>query len=254
MIFTKENLSFRVLDMLSIDQRAARRIHTAGRPFSALSLRYETDATLRTEKQQLTLSPGCVTFFPAEADYIREATTDKMIVFHLEVYPYSGHQIDTLIPKKPMDIQALFEKALALWERGGAERVYRAAGLVNEIFALLHADCQTEAPPHSPLVQKAVAAIEEQYADPTLSMQGLAEELHICEAYLRRLFQRELGISPKQYTIAWRMKRAAALLATGYFSVAEVARQVGYPDEKHFSAEFHHHMGIPPSRYPQQEG
>ncbi len=253
MIFTKENLSFRVLDMLSIDQHAARRIHTAGRPFSALSFRYETDATLRSEKQQLTLCPGCVTFFPAEADYIREATTDKMIVFHLDVYPHSGHTIDTLLPKNPTEIQTLFEKALTLWDRGGAERVYHTAGLVNEIFALLHADCQGEAPPLSPLVQKAIAAIEEQYADPALSVQKLAGELHICEAYLRRLFQRELEISPKQYTIAWRMKRAAILLATGYFSVAEVARRVGYPDEKHFSAEFHRHMGVPPSHYPQQE-
>jgi AraC-like DNA-binding protein len=46
-----------------------------------------------------------------------------------------------------------------------------------------------------------------------------------------------------------RLRRAAALLETGEFTVSEVAYQVGFLDMSHFSASFKKQYQLTPSQY-----
>ncbi|MFD0672880.1 helix-turn-helix transcriptional regulator [Cohnella sp. GCM10027633] len=64
--------------------------------------------------------------------------------------------------------------------------------------------------------------------------------------YFSYLFRKYVGIGPIDYLIQYRMNRARELLATGQFSVAEVARSVGYLDAYYFSRLFKKHAGLPP--------
>lgn len=65
---------------------------------------------------------------------------------------------------------------------------------------------------------------------------------------LRRLCQRRFGASPMHHLARLRLRRAAALLAMGGRSVAEVAQAVGYGNPFAFSTAFRRHHGVPPSR------
>ena len=250
MIFANDHLVFQVLDVLCLHQQGARRrVINTGRHFCALSFREETDAAIICGGKRLMMQADSVTFFPADTDYVREFTTDRMIVIHFALYNYTGHQIEPILPSKPQTVKKLFEQAYTLWNAGGLEREYRTVAVLNEIFALLYLDSTRQNRALSPFVQQAVAYIEQHYGQPELTVPQVAAELNICEVYLRRLFNRELHVSPKRYILDLRLRRAAALLASGYYTVGEVARQVGFREEKYFSVSFRQAMGCAPSRY-----
>ncbi len=57
------------------------------------------------------------------------------------------------------------------------------------------------------------------------------------------------GIPLRQYIIHVRLMRAADLLETGVYSIAEIAEQSGFCDVSYFSKCFKKHFGINPSDY-----
>lgn len=54
------------------------------------------------------------------------------------------------------------------------------------------------------------------------------------------------------YLLHLRLERAQTLLSNTRFSINEVARQAGYPDQNYFSSQFNKRIGISPSQYRQQ--
>jgi AraC-like DNA-binding protein len=66
---------------------------------------------------------------------------------------------------------------------------------------------------------------------------------------LAERFRTQLGVSPRQYLIDWRMSRAAKLLGSTDLSVAEVALATGYASEPAFARTFKRATGITPGRY-----
>jgi len=62
-------------------------------------------------------------------------------------------------------------------------------------------------------------------------------------------FSRELGVSPMEYLLAWRMALAKNLLRRKVGRMAEVAERVGYSSASTFSVAFTRHVGQPPTRY-----
>ena len=76
----------------------------------------------------------------------------------------------------------------------------------------------------------------------------LARRADLGVEQLRRLCRRHHGTSPVQYLTRLRMRRAAALLATGDRDIGQVAEAVGYANAFAFSTAFRRHHGVPPSR------
>jgi AraC-like DNA-binding protein len=66
---------------------------------------------------------------------------------------------------------------------------------------------------------------------------------------LDRRFRSVLGQSPKRYLFALRMRLAAAALAEGRKSIAEIASSVGYESEPAFHRAFHRKLGLTPGVY-----
>jgi AraC-like DNA-binding protein len=54
---------------------------------------------------------------------------------------------------------------------------------------------------------------------------------------------------PMQYIIDRRMKRAASMLRSGYFTLAEVAAEAGFANVYYFSTAFKRHFGVPPGKW-----
>lgn len=81
------------------------------------------------------------------------------------------------------------------------------------------------------------------------TMSELAQRVNLSEEQVRRLCQRRLGVSPMRHITRLRMRHAAALLASDSYTVAAVARQVGYESEFAFSTAFKRVLGCSPSTY-----
>lgn len=74
----------------------------------------------------------------------------------------------------------------------------------------------------------------------------------ICRLYgysmsnFRKIFRERTGQPPGDFLIGIRMERAAELLYTGQYTVAQVAEMVGYDDSHYFSRLFRKRRGISP--------
>jgi transcriptional regulator GlxA family with amidase domain len=62
-------------------------------------------------------------------------------------------------------------------------------------------------------------------------------------------FAKNVGISPMEYLLAWRMAVAKDLLRRHDLGIDEVAERVGYASASTFSTAFSRHVGSPPGRY-----
>ena len=98
----------------------------------------------------------------------------------------------------------------------------------------------------SELFAEALAVIEREYADETLSLASVAHSIATSRRQLQRVFG-ERHTSFRRELQRVRMCRAAALLQENSMAVGAVARAVGYRQPAQFSKAFRRHHGRPPS-------
>jgi AraC-like DNA-binding protein len=82
-----------------------------------------------------------------------------------------------------------------------------------------------------------------------IDLDGLARELGVSYAWLRRMFRQYTGMSPHQYRMQLRLSKARQLLAISGCSVKEAAAQIGYSDEYYFSRLFKLKNGLAPEAW-----
>ena len=81
-----------------------------------------------------------------------------------------------------------------------------------------------------------------------LSRWQIADEVHVSEDYLTRVFKKELGLSPWDYLNRYRVWLAGTLLRNTGMSVSEVAEATGFQDQAYFCRVFKKIRGYSPSR------
>lgn len=90
--------------------------------------------------------------------------------------------------------------------------------------------------------------IKSHYFD-DITVEEVAAHVGISRKYLFAIFKRTLGISPKDYIVDYRMKRAVEFLGDEGLSVGNIAYSVGYKDPLTFSKIFKLKMGVSPTEY-----
>lgn len=102
------------------------------------------------------------------------------------------------------------------------------------------------------LLQKVLQKMKK-HLDRPLTLEVLAGEAGVSERTLSRIFQKYLQISPHQYLVRLRMKRACQMLASEEFSIKEIAMLAGYPNALNFSTEFRRMTGCSPTQFRTQK-
>lgn len=87
-----------------------------------------------------------------------------------------------------------------------------------------------------------------------ITVAELCAYVRLEHSYLYRLFMRETGMSPCDYIIDYKMKRAKKQLLKTNLSVGEIALSVGYADRLAFSKLFAKKTGMSPTEYRQSGG
>ncbi len=83
----------------------------------------------------------------------------------------------------------------------------------------------------------------------SINIQDIAMHLSLNRSYLYVLFKAQLLVSPQQYLIQFKMKKACELIENTDLSISEIARSVGYDDPLMFSKTFKKNIGIAPKYY-----
>ena len=86
------------------------------------------------------------------------------------------------------------------------------------------------------------------YAEP-IGVADMARAARLSQAHFSREFKRTFGESPHQYLLTRRLERAAALLRTTDWSVAEVCIAVGLSSIGSFTTSFGRMFGKSPTAY-----
>ena len=82
-----------------------------------------------------------------------------------------------------------------------------------------------------------------------IRIQDLADHIGISRSYLVKLMKLETGMSPQEYLIETRMRRASDLLSRTNDSIKVVAAECGYEDALAFSKVFKSRFGLNPTEY-----
>lgn len=90
------------------------------------------------------------------------------------------------------------------------------------------------------------------YAQPDFALDAVIREMPFHYDYLRKLFKKEVGVSPLEYLTALRMKRAETLLTAMWaneYTISEIATMCGFEDPLYFSRVFKKYYGCSPSHF-----
>ncbi|WP_434045727.1 MULTISPECIES: helix-turn-helix transcriptional regulator [Sorangium] len=89
------------------------------------------------------------------------------------------------------------------------------------------------------------------HAHEPLDLERAAREAGLSAFHFLRLFARVLGVTPHQYLVRARLRRAARLLADGALSITDIALDVGFGDLSNFVRTFHRAAGVSPRGFRQ---
>ena len=108
---------------------------------------------------------------------------------------------------------------------------------------------------YSPVVELVREDIAKNLSNPLYALDDYIKKLPLNYDYVRKLFQKETGATPRTYLENARMELAANLLSSGVtnkysnYSVSQVAEACGYSEPMYFSRVFKKHFGVAPSEY-----
>ncbi len=245
--FEQENISFQILDVLYIKQGSIK-TDNYGRNFEAISLRYKAGSVVEYNGKTIEFGDNTIGFFPANLDYKRTSKGDTMIAIHFKTFNYRTKDVEKFVPTDYGKYRILFEEALRIWNEKAVSYMHETASVVNRIFAQLYAD-NKKTNTHQRKIYNSVEYIDSNCLDKDFKLSLAAEKSFMSETHFRRLFKEEFGISPKQYIINLRIKKATSLIIAGYHTLKDISAMCGYDDYKHFSVEFKKKTGISPSKY-----
>ncbi|MFD0673829.1 response regulator [Cohnella sp. GCM10027633] len=97
-------------------------------------------------------------------------------------------------------------------------------------------------------IQRAVAYIRDNL-DRNLTLQHVANHIHLNPNHFSEVFKREIGMTYIEYVTNERIRRAMEMLDESSIKINEVAGRVGYEDVKYFSQLFKKITGKTPSEY-----
>lgn len=89
----------------------------------------------------------------------------------------------------------------------------------------------------------------DEHLDREMTVEELAEVLHLHPNYFSKYFKRHFGVPPLKYVSRKRMDHAKLLLKTTSRSIKEVAAATGFDDANYFSKTFRREVGFSPSEY-----
>ena len=98
-------------------------------------------------------------------------------------------------------------------------------------------------------IKNIINYIEVNYANPSLSLQAVADMFFYSDKYFSAVFKKEVGVNFTEYLNEMRINHAIKDIKSGITSVYELASNCGFADQFYFSNVFKKITGISPTEY-----
>lgn len=146
-------------------------------------------------------------------------------------------------------LQVVFEQAKYYYQADIKKRelVLAALGeLISSYMIVFRSNADFSGP-----VEQIRNVILHSFADPNFALDEAIRAMPFHYDYLRKLFKKEMGMTPLNYMTQLRMKKAESILVamSRDYTVAEVALLCGYDDALYFSRVFKKNFGCSPTAF-----
>ena len=134
---------------------------------------------------------------------------------------------------------------------GSAEQRTQLLNLYGELI-VCYLTAYQEVPSHSRVVEEIESNIIQNYPDCNYELDSYLRSLPFSYDYLRKLFKKELGVTPHKYLTDKRLQTAAEHLRSMYSSgsnITEISRLCGFREPLYFSRMFKKKYGVAPSYF-----
>lgn len=146
-------------------------------------------------------------------------------------------------------ILKILEDMVAFYHDGGNESVFETSARIYQMLMLLNNPIQSpRLKKNDDSLVRAVTYIRS-HVGKRITLQELADVAGLSLYYFSHLFKEMTGQSPNEFVIYSRIDRAKALLLTSDLSIAEISRQVGYPNSSNLITLFTRRVGCSPAQY-----
>ncbi len=118
--------------------------------------------------------------------------------------------------------------------------------------SLLHSSAGTQLSRGNSLrdfyIKEAFSFIEQNFQN-DISVEDIAASCGQNRSYFGKIFRENMGKSPQEFLISYRMTKAVELLKLTSLSIADIGNAVGYPNQLHFSRAFKNVYGVSPRQW-----
>lgn len=101
---------------------------------------------------------------------------------------------------------------------------------------------------YSSVIRPTLEYMNEHYAE-NITIEQLAEQLHLSKSYFMWCFKKAVGIGAIEYLTQLRLREARNLLISSAISISEIAYQCGYGNLSNFNRQFKKLVGCTPNEY-----
>ena len=82
-----------------------------------------------------------------------------------------------------------------------------------------------------------------------LTVAQICQNFSISRSFLQQLFNKNLGVAPKQYIASVKLKKAKILIKENKYTISEISEKLGFTSIHYFSRAFKKEFNISPSEY-----
>lgn len=146
-------------------------------------------------------------------------------------------------------LRSLFEALLSEWQSKRGGYLLSSKGILYAIlYRYLTAARREARNENAYTVLRPAKKVLDNSIEPPSSAE-LAELCSVSEAHFRRLWKKQFGATPTEYTRKKRLLRAKDMLLSGVYTVKDAAKAVGYDDANYFSRVFRKEFGLSPTEF-----
>ncbi|MDE5942597.1 MAG: AraC family transcriptional regulator, partial [Clostridia bacterium] len=108
---------------------------------------------------------------------------------------------------------------------------------------------------YSPVTQTVRSEILNNLSNVTFSLEATIKKLPLNYDYVRKLFQKEVGVTPREFLTRERMQLAECIIKSGIsnqysgYTVSQIAEACGFSEPLYFSRVFKKYFGVSPTEY-----